>query len=176
MSHLPAIQYGNKHEKTAIKQYCEDFSEEVVSIGVLVKPLQPYLCASVDGIVIRENKVHQIIEVKCPKTCERKPIYDKEAKAFNVGYLHLVEGKGQLKKTHSYYTQCQMNMYVTGVKLCDFYVWSPISTYLVTVEIDENFLSTLIPKITNFYFNYYLKALTQEKKKDKENLINNSQE
>nr|CAH7723788.1 unnamed protein product [Callosobruchus chinensis] len=30
-----------------------------------------------------------------------------------------------LKKNHSYYYQCQMQIFVTNLKYCDFVIWSP---------------------------------------------------
>lgn len=69
-------------------------------------------------------------------------------------------------------------MYVSGVCICDSYVWSPVSSQLLSVEIDYDFLSTVISEITNFYFNFCLNALVNDERdaaNEKENQTNNKE-
>ncbi|CAG5082971.1 Protein of unknown function [Cotesia congregata] len=163
-----AMEYGIKNEKKAVEAYMKQFDVDVVSIGLFVKPLQSWLCASVDGIVIKNGEVMKVLEIKCPATCSSKPIFDEKTNSFNVKYLELRENEASLKKSHIYYTQCQVQMYVVGLNLCDLFIWSPKGYYVVTLKRDEQFLASLIPKLKLFYFHYYLKALV---KSQKENIV-----
>ena len=160
LSHLRAIKHGNKFEKVALLQYKKDFKAEVVPAGLFIKPDKPFLCASPDGVVIKNGSIEKIVEIKCPYTCSTKPIFNEVEGKFNVTYLHKdAEKVTYLSSTHKYYTQCQIQMYVCGLSTCDFYVWSPIKSELVAVTRDEKFLLQLIPKIEHFYFSYLLKAI-----------------
>ncbi|KAH0535139.1 hypothetical protein KQX54_014026 [Cotesia glomerata] len=153
-------------DNLAVEAYIKQFDVDVVSIGVFVKPLQSWLCASVDGIVIKNDEVIKILEIKCPSTCASKPVFDEKEKKFNVKYLELKENEASLKKSHVYYTQCQVQMYVVGLNLCDLFIWSPKGSYVVTLKRDEKFLANLIPKLKLFYFNYYLKVLVENQKEN----------
>lgn len=171
-----SLEYGLKHEKDAINEYIKQFGAVVKLVGVFVMPLQPWLCVSPDGLIIENDCIVKILEVKCPSSCQSKPIFDETTKKFNVPYLCFDNESVTLKTSHQYYTQCQMLMYATGVTECDLFVWSPKSSCVVNVHIDEAFVSRIIPKLKNFYFDYYLPALYDKNKDvDKENApkINN---
>lgn len=102
----------------------------------------------------------KILEIKCPSSCSNKPIFDATKNTFNVSYLYLDENNMiKLKVSHSYYTKCQIQMYVTGLHMCDLYVWSKKGSCLATVLKDEIFLQQVVPKIQNFYFQYYFNVL-----------------
>ncbi|KAK0160416.1 hypothetical protein PV328_007827 [Microctonus aethiopoides] len=68
---------------------------------------------------------------------------------------------------------CQLQMYVTGIPVCDIFVWSLRGSVSIEVHIDYEFLTGLIPKLGNFYFQHYLCGLCNE---TKENEINQSSE
>lgn len=128
-----------KNEKKALCDYII-FNKNVQTIGLFVNPLQPWICASVDAIVIDENDL-KILEIKCPLSCSNKPISDATKNKFNVPYLYLDENNViKLKASHSYYTQCQIQMYVTGLHMCYLYVWSAKESHLITILRDETFL------------------------------------
>lgn len=76
-------------------------------------------------------------------------------------YLQFINNKLQLKKTDVYYTQVQVQMYVSGMSVCDFFIYSPVEdgSCLIEVHRDEDFLKTVILKSEKFYFEHYLPAL-----------------
>lgn len=145
---IASLEYGKKNEKRAICDYINKYNKNVQIVGLFVNPLQPWLCASVDGIVIDTNNL-KILEIKCPSSCSYKPIFDATKNTFNVSYLCLDENN-MIKASHSYYTQCQIQMYVTGLHMCHLYVWSRKDSCLATVLRDEIFLQEVVPKIQNF--------------------------
>lgn len=135
-------------------------------------PQQPWICVSPDGVVVENECITKILEIKCPSSCHSKPVYDSVNEKFNVGYLYMHKGDVHLKESNKYYTQCQTLMYPTGLTQCDLYVWSPKGSSLVNVYRDEKFLSILVPKTKDFYFTYLLPALYE--KNTEENKENNS--
>lgn len=134
-----SLEYGLKHEKDDINDYIVQFGAAVMLIGVFIMPLQPWLCVSPDGLIIHDDCIVKVLEVKCPSTCQSKPVYDQSTAKFNVPYLYFYEGDVTLKASHQYYTQCQILMYATGLTECDLYVWSPKGSCLDNVHKDEEF-------------------------------------
>ena len=121
---------------------------EVINTDLVVMPERNYLCGSPDGIVIEGGSIKKILEIKCPKTCAAKPVYDPKSKTFNVKYLEKINGLSKLKTNHIYYTQCQILMYVCGLSECDLFVWSPVNngSELFSVLKDKNFCHRLFLK------------------------------
>lgn len=120
---------------------------------------QPWLCVSPDGLIIYEDQVLKILEVKCPYSCKTKSIFVKNKNKYNVPYLYCEQNVIKLVTSHKYYTQVQMLMYATGMMECDFYVWSPCGSCLVNVHRDEIFLNHLLTKLHLFYFEFFLPGL-----------------
>lgn len=167
----PALKYGLKNEKRAAQSYLNEYGGEIIPLGLMIMPDKPFLCASPDGIIVNDGCVSAILEIKCPYSCANKPIYDQETQKFNVPYLFKENGVSHLSSSHQYYTQCQMLMAVCGLHACHLYVWSPVinGSELVVIQRDEPFLDDLLPKLENFYFNYYLDVLYKLQKSEKEN-------
>lgn len=161
-----AQEYGTTKEKFAVAEYERQYHVRVYHVGLVVLESQPWLCASPDGVVVEDGCITKLVEIKCPFVCRNLPIYDLEAKKFNVTYLRFVNDNAELSAGHQYYTQCQMQMYVVGLTECDLFVWSPKGSYAVTVSRDNTFLEELIPKLHDFYFNRYLPALLDNEKEN----------
>lgn len=120
-------------------------------VGAFVMPFQPWTCVSADALVIEDYCITKVLEIKCPSSCHSKPILEPDTKKLNVGYLYLDDNNVvQLKSSHIYYTQCQVLVYATGLNESDLFVWSLKASCLVTVDRDEPFLQSLIPKVMSF--------------------------
>lgn len=163
---VKSLEYGRKNENRAILAYEEAYSVQVQKIGLFVMPLQPWLCASADGLIIENGCITKLLEIKCPSSCAAKPVFDVQEQKINVPYLYLRSDVLELKENNVYYTQCQMLMYVTGLTTCDLYVWSSKGSCLVEVHRDEDFLKNILPILKDFYFTHYLKALYDEHKEN----------
>ena len=170
----PAIKYGNKNETCAKKLYEKLSNCEIKNVGVLVSFKQPWLCASLDGVVIQDGCVIKIVEIKCPITCEKVKIVDIEKNVCNVSYLIFLNRNIVLKESHMYYTQVQVQMYISGTTVCDFLVYSPVQdgSCIVQVTRDEKFIKSVILQSEQFYFKNYLPALFKQIKKEESDINN----
>lgn len=54
---IASLEYRKKNEKRAICDYINKYNKNVQIVGLFVNPLQPWLCTSVDGIVIDTNNL-----------------------------------------------------------------------------------------------------------------------
>jgi len=99
---------------------------KVRETGIVIQPKLFWLAASPDGFVIDENtdKKYGLIEIKCPAS--KKNISVHELVQDPNFYVYLDNGKPTLKKTHSngYYSQIQLAMGLSGIKFCDFIVYT----------------------------------------------------
>jgi hypothetical protein len=79
------------------------------------------ICVSLDGVVIKDCAITKIFEIKCPIKCNNKPIFNVELGKFEIGYVEKVKDEMCLQKSHQYYTQIQVQIYVSGATVCDFF-------------------------------------------------------
>ncbi|OXU16251.1 hypothetical protein TSAR_010168 [Trichomalopsis sarcophagae] len=162
-----ALSYGKENEVNAAKKYEKVYGVKVTKIGVLVSEKQPWLCASLDGIVIENGNIVKAVEFKCPSSCEKIPVVDFNQKKCNVNYLKFNEENVILKESAIYYTQCQVQLYVTGLNECDLFIYSPVQNGCVCIPVQRNdkFLKKVIEKCEDFYFKDYLPELYKKNKK-----------
>lgn len=148
--------HGNKCESEAIEYYNTKYSNTILKCGVIVHSQRPQLCASPDGIVIKNGTFTKVLEVKCPISCQSKPICDPENKKCNVSYLKYRNNQVVMSTTHQYYIQCQILMYCCGMSECDLLVYNAIDPVVINIEKNILFLQTILPRLKFFYFNFYL--------------------
>lgn len=96
----------------------------------------------------------------------KNPVYNADSNTFNVKYLEMINGNFELKKSSEYYTQCQVQMFATGLKICDLFVWSPRGSCKIEIHYDEDFIFYVIPKLAKFYVTHFLPALCEEFKEN----------
>lgn len=158
---LKYVNYGIEMEDFAFKKYSQIYNVHVIKCGLVVHQKQSWLCASPDGLVLQNNKVVKLLEIKCPYTCKDTLLIDKNGKP-NVPYL-LYDEKNiiYLKQNHSYFTQCQIQMYCTGLEECDLFIYTKKDCINISVKRDNLFLEKLVKKMEYFYFNYYLPETTE---------------
>lgn len=88
---------------------------------------------------------HGLLEIKCPmKTLAE------------CTYLTRNENSYSLKKNHNYFHQITMQLAVTGLEWCYFFVWREDESHLEVIYFDENVWRDMKYKLDMFYFNYYL--------------------
>ena len=134
------FRYGREMEPTAKAVYEEIYNTKVHPAGLVICHEQPWLACSPDGFVIDEEQdTLTVLEVKCPITC-------RDAKIKDLDYLDYklcpVEGtmKPTLKKTHEYYMQVQIQLYVCKAKRSHFFVFSMADHIKIDIDIDPHFL------------------------------------
>ena len=121
------LQYGKLTEDEARRKYEAVTGHQVFQNGLVISPAQPWLAASPDGIIFGQDEP-LALEIKCPSSCAGRAIVTKYLK------------NGKLRKSHAYYTQCQIQMYVSGLKKCDFFVYSKADYVLDQIDLDMEFL------------------------------------
>ena len=106
-----ATKWGKAHEMDGVQGY-ETSRGKTTQCGIFINKAKPYYAATPDRIT-----KDIIIEVKCPFSIRKK-----DPNLHPPYYCKLVDGKLQLKKTHEYFFQVQLQLYVTGYKKADFVV------------------------------------------------------
>lgn len=158
-----AMIYGKKNEDVALKEYKQllDPKLEVVKVGVIINLQQPWLSCSPDAILVhgKEAWKKRLVEIKCPYTCRKIPVWDNELGKPNVPYLKRDEYGLHLNPSHSIYIQVQVQIYVTNIAICDLYIYSPQGSVLLKILRDNQLLAKLIPKLEQFYFSEYIQRL-----------------
>ena len=151
--HSRATEHGIKFEKHAVKMYEKVNSVKVENCGIFVSPSMPFLGASPDGIVSDSL----IVEVKCPFVAK-----DKEITPLTVPYLKAVGSGLELPCNHNYYYQVQGQLFCTGRSVCDFVVYTNEDFKYVRIERDNEFISSMLEKLRDFYTHYFEPALLNE--------------
>ncbi|KAL4711084.1 hypothetical protein ACJJTC_009455 [Scirpophaga incertulas] len=83
-----------------------------------------------------------------------------ECEATKYGLRNEQHALHEYEKLHS----CKVQMYVTGMTVCDLFVYSPVKHGSCTVRVhrDEAFIKHVILVSERFYFEHYLKSLYLE--------------
>lgn len=127
-SSLKALQYGRDLEETARKAFEQETGLRVTKVGLCIKPNEPWLACSPDGLIQEPDRSIALLELKCPVSCERGPI--------QVEYLQ----NNHLKKQHPYFGQIQVSLYVLNLTKCFLFVFSEADSKLITIERDDEWL------------------------------------
>ena len=106
----------------------------------------PHLSCSPDVHVSCTCHGLGIVEVKCHYSAINTTVNDVADSNSDFCLKCLKFGNLHLKTTHSYYYQCQYQLYVTKYRYCDLVVWSTQSIHIERVHFEgkllENVLST----------------------------------
>ena len=148
-----SLQHGLAFEKTAIKKFEEMNVVTTHPCGIFVSCSKPFLSATPDA-VIGENCV---LEVKCPYVSRDEMINTK-----TVPYLKCVNEELTLDESHDYFYQVQGQLFCTQREICKFTVFTFKDIKTITIKRDENFITTMIEKLTDFYENYFRKELLKQ--------------
>ena len=159
-----ATSWGCEHEKDGLKAYASKMSIvhedlRVSSCGFYVCVKYPYLGASPDAIVECKCCGKGVVEVKCPLCAREDSLLNIAEEKRSFCLQECDSGKLQLKHNHSYYYQCQLQMYVTNRMFCDFVVWSETELHIERLAFDDALLLESIPTATNFFSNCILPEL-----------------
>ena len=120
------LRYGRETEPAARQEYSLVTSNTVHDSGLIIARNFPWLCASPDGLVCKENELI-VLEIKCPISGQDGKI--------DVPYIV----NGALKKSHPYYAQVQIQLFVSDAQLCHFYVYGTRNSNLIIIERDDKF-------------------------------------
>jgi hypothetical protein len=119
LSRVVAIKWGRDHEKDAILAYEMTYGK-TTKCGFFISKTKPFIGASPDAL-----RSQVVIEVKCPYVLkdhlpsDLEKLKPTQKSAF---FCKMQNGTLMLKKNHSYYWQCQCQMFVTGFHKTHFVV------------------------------------------------------
>ncbi|KAL1472958.1 hypothetical protein MTO96_022641 [Rhipicephalus appendiculatus] len=155
-----ATTYGNLHEPQARQQLSASLRLPISQVGLVIHLEQPWLCCSPDGLISTDNSF-ELVEIKCPFSLKNNMLIDHEKQVSYVPYIHYIDGRLALKKSHQYYTQVMVMLYVLGLTEAIFFVHSEKHNISVQVERDDGFLAEVVPKLQKFYFAHLLPRLAK---------------
>ena len=156
------MDWGLKYESSARDAYLRvqahlHHKVELISRGFVISSIKPFMGASIDNIrscdcVCRCDPV--IVEYKCPM--KHKDTDPKEAfLSPEIGGC-VVGNKLQLQRKAKYFYQVQMQMYVLGLKACDFVVWTRKGIKCVEILFDPQFMIDVSGKLERFWIGQVL--------------------
>ena len=122
----PAVEWGIKHEATALAEYEKHSGNKVIASGIWLFP-EGDLAGSPDGIVVDPNDASKylgLVEIKCPYKCAREHI---RSGADWAKFLHYLDNSNRLISTHDYYHQIQGQLWATNLEWCDFIVYRTLN-------------------------------------------------
>ena len=115
----------------------------IKSCGFIVDEENPFLGASPDGLCCG----HGVLEVKCPFCAKEAESLEQVAEQQKDFCLKLLPSKTlKLSTNHSYYLQCQLQIYTTRRPYCDFVVWHPAGLHIERMTLDIDHLRDALKK------------------------------
>ena len=145
---------GLAREPQAATKYStlKDNKVNMYPSGCIVSCFAPWLAATPDRKVYDPRKPYPygLLEVKCPE----------DDNVEGADWLHTVDGKLQLKRTHPYFYQVLCQLAVSGLPWCDFFTWChrDDSSHMETIKFDEHedCWKDAKDKLDIFFFSYFL--------------------
>uniref|UniRef100_A0A8C6U5J1 YqaJ viral recombinase domain-containing protein n=1 Tax=Neogobius melanostomus TaxID=47308 RepID=A0A8C6U5J1_9GOBI len=155
---LPALNWGRDMEETARKAYNTAMEQmhtgfTLTHAGLHIKKESPFLGASPDGLVSCTCCGSGVLEVKCPYKYREGLLGCHDDPSF------CMDAALELKHTHPYYYQVQLQMYVCGVQFCDFFLWTKAETVYRRITFDKNVLEMPLKKAEQLFIDHILPEL-----------------
>ena len=175
LSNMKPVKWGqNNEEKAKLAYICKmkttHKSLQVNQSGLLIDYKKPFLAASPDGYVKCNCCEDRLLEIKCPYKYKEKKISEINDKTF------FITEDGSLKRTHRYFTQVQLQMYVFGLKSCDFVVYTNKECHVIAIPYDKEFCDQLVKVCEKFFFTFILPELVTRKLENSVNSCNSTSE
>ncbi len=129
-----ATDYGSKMENAARSSFRFKNNIQIITIGVVINEIHPWLCCSPDGIILSSEPV--LLEIKCPHSRRGQKLVNRETMKSFVAYLYYENNAWQLKRRHKYYSKIQISLYTLKLQSCVLYVYSTVDNVQVEIPID----------------------------------------
>ena len=163
-----AIEWGRRNEQRANEAYIKHMHHyghiglQTGSAGFVVHPEKGWLGASPDGWVVDPSAgvaSNGMAEFKCPFT--KADVSPEEACKDDTFYCTMVNGDLQLSRSHSYYHQVQLQLYVAAhlSHWCDFCIYTTRGVAVERIYPDSRWQETFVPKMDNYFFEHMLPEL-----------------
>ncbi|XP_029922423.1 uncharacterized protein LOC115369863 [Myripristis murdjan] len=159
-----AMTWGIQQEAQAVRRYQVLKSKAlgravtVRECGLFIDARRPWLAGSPDGIVTdrRTGQSLLCLEVKCPYK-HRHGTVEEACRADRAFCLEIEEERRpgtplyRLKPSHSYFTQIQCQLAVSGLRHADLVVFTLRETAIVPVTFDPDFWAETVARLEVFY-------------------------
>jgi len=129
---------------------------KVRECGLILCEEIPFVGGSPDRIIECDCCGKACLEIKCHYSIRHLAPHHPEA---SLSYLNRESNVLTLKKTHKYFTQCQIQMVAAKVAKSYFFVWTAHSNILQQIDIYQTFWSILKSDLTEFYVILYLPSI-----------------
>lgn len=144
-----AIRYGIEKEPTAFRKYGDGLPRGSIlrQSGFWISLEQYWMGATPDGVVVsNRGKCLGIVEIKCPFTL-------KNGDRTSVKSPSFLDVNWNLKESHQYYTQVQMQLHATKAPWCDFVVYLGCTDEIKVERIFPNpqKLKEILQRLTAFF-------------------------
>uniref|UniRef100_A0A3P9QDN2 Uncharacterized LOC103475265 n=1 Tax=Poecilia reticulata TaxID=8081 RepID=A0A3P9QDN2_POERE len=164
-----AMSWGIEMEAETLKSAALGRPVRVLECGLFIDGQRPWLAASPDGIVVDAQSGRRLLclEVKCPykhrhrsveDACRDDPYFCLQLDGDTPGQAPVYA----LKKSHSYFTQIQVQLAVTGLDRADLVVFTLKETAIVPVTFDPDLWDETVSKLEVFYRDAVLPHLRQK--------------
>ncbi|XP_062274564.1 uncharacterized protein LOC133980018 [Scomber scombrus] len=173
-----AMSWGVQMEAEVVRRYqtlktaALRFSVSVQDCGLFIDARRSWLAASPDGIVTdsRTGQWLLCLEVKCPYKHRHRRVEDacRDDPAFCLE-IRDEDGRSpvyRLKTSHSYFTQIQCQLAVTGLRRADLAVFTLKEIAIVPVTFDPDLWEETVSKLETFYRDAVLPQLRQKTQLD----------
>ena len=159
------IKWGQDNEAAARKAYVNAMHQRghatltVKLSGFIIHPQEGWFGSSPDGIVIdsSDNTSKGLLEVKCPFT--KRDMSPEEACKDPNFYCYISDnGTFTLKRSHRYYNQVQLQLYVSSdvCEWCDFCVYTTKGVLIERIYTDFDWVESGITQLTDYFENEML--------------------
>ena len=150
--------YGDRYEKAALRSvqtFLNPSGLRIEGAKFYIPQSHPFLGATPDGIIVKDNDIDSVVEVKCP--------YSSRWTGQRPKWIQLKsDGTYGLEPESRYWYQVQAQMFVTGARQCIFGVFTPKMTWIMVVPRDQPFIDRTVRELTVYYVNEYLPYLLQQ--------------
>eukprot|EP00111_Clytia_hemisphaerica_P008845 TCONS_00025847-protein len=139
---IPALKYDRNMEPLAASNFLELMKTKhkgakLVECGLFLDKEKPYIGASPDGVFFCDCCCEKIcVEIKCPYSISHLSPTDERV---SLPYMIKTDNALRLRKSHSYYTQCQFQMGILKFKKCYFFLYTAHGHVLEEIEFNEQF-------------------------------------
>ena len=155
-SHPPVhVAFGQKYEDKARQQFLKShkYHHRKCSIdtpGLIVSHSHPFLGASPDGILTCSKCPDQaLIEIKCLSS--KRNFQPGTALVLSKVCTKKSDGSLEIRKNHTYYTQIQGQMAITGIHSSWLVAYTHKGISAVHVAYDPEFCAQMISTLQTFY-------------------------
>jgi YqaJ-like viral recombinase domain len=168
-----AIKHGKKYESTALEKYEELHFKKCEKSGLVIHKMLPFIAASHDAIIRNElGTIISVIEVKCPYNARsfKEMDFNLDAKlSTSKKVIKFLKWKNNflfLYESHDYYYQIQSTLFILNLQHADLLVYASDHDTLVVIQVPRNdcFIDTMIHKVANRYFRFYLPEISANRK------------